>query len=140
MALDPPSAVQGEAGNVAAPVQPEALGGSKSQLQLIAIDRIDEDDTFRIRPGGELSSLATDLARLGQLFPVELRARPGDRYQLVCGFRRVAALKLLQRETAWARVHADLSDEDALLMALASGLHSTPASRDDLTALRARLE
>jgi ParB-like chromosome segregation protein Spo0J len=111
-----------------------------SRLKLVPIDRIDENAAFRIRPTGDLSALATDLARLGQVFPVEVRAQPDDRYQLVCGFRRVAALKFLQRDAVWARVHANLSDEDALLMALAAGVHSAPASREELSSLRARLE
>jgi ParB-like chromosome segregation protein Spo0J len=106
---------------------------------LIAIDRIDDDRTFQLRPEGDLSLLATDLARLGQLFPVDLRFRPPDRFQVVCGFRRVAALRFLQRDRALARVHMDLSDEDAWLMALASAIHGAPVSPEALTAIRDRL-
>ena len=107
----------------------------------IPLDRIDiDDDTFKLRPEGELSHLATDLARLGQLFPVDLRLKPPDRFQVVCGFRRVAALRFLQREKVWARLHTDLSDDDALLMSLAAVIHPHPIGANDLQALRARLE
>lgn len=48
---------------------------------LISLDRIDEDDTFRIRAEGEVDLLATDIARVGQLFPVDLKLKPPDRFQ-----------------------------------------------------------
>lgn len=107
---------------------------------VISLDRIDDDRTFQLRPEGDLSLLATDLARLGQLFPIELRLKPPDRFQVICGFRRVAALRFLHRDKVIARLHTDLSDEDALLMALASAIHSTPVGREELGQLRARLE
>ena len=43
------------------------------------------------------------------------RSKPPDRFQVISGFRRVAALRFLQRDQVLARLHADLSDEDALL-------------------------
>src|SRR5215212_9946267 len=79
------------------PVEERARRGHVAPAQ-ISIDRIDEDPTFRIRPEGDFSHLATDLARLGQLFPVDLRLKPPDRFQVICGFRRVAALRFLQRD------------------------------------------
>ncbi len=107
---------------------------------LIAIDRIDDDATFRLRHEGDVSHLATDLARLGQLFPVDLRLKPPDRFQIICGFRRVAALRFLQRDRVLARLHTDLSDEDALVMALADAIHDKPLSREELLAAKERLE
>jgi ParB family transcriptional regulator, chromosome partitioning protein len=106
----------------------------------IPLERIDEDPTFQLRPVGELSALATDLARLGQLFPVDVRFKPPDRFQIISGFRRVAALRFLKRDRVLARLHTDVSDEDALLMALASAIHDSPVSREDLEAKRAQLE
>jgi ParB family transcriptional regulator, chromosome partitioning protein len=107
---------------------------------LIALDRVDEDDAFQMRPMGDISPLATDLARLGQLFPVDLRLKPPDRFQVISGFRRVAALRFLQREKVLARLHTDLSDEDALLMALAAAIHASAPSTAELQALLERLE
>ncbi|QRO01277.1 ParB N-terminal domain-containing protein [Archangium violaceum] len=106
----------------------------------IPLERIDEDTTFQIRPVGDLSALATDLARLGQLFPVDVRFKPPDRFQVISGFRRVAALRFLKRDRVLARLHTDLSDEDALLMALASAIHASPVSREELEAKRTQLE
>jgi len=107
--------------------------------ELIEIDRIDDGPQFQVRPLGDLSALATDLARLGQLFPVDVRPR-GERYQLICGYRRLAALKFLRRDQVLARVHSGLSDQDALLMAIASAIHGAAASRDDLAGFKGTLE
>ena len=106
----------------------------------IALDRIDEDDTFKVRPEGDIAALAMDIARLGQIFPIELRLKPPDRFQVVAGFRRVAALRFLQREKVLARLHVDLVDDDAALIALADAIHSTQVTKADLQAMRERLE
>jgi ParB-like chromosome segregation protein Spo0J len=108
--------------------------------ELIPLDRVDEAPLFQIRPLGDMSLLATDLARLGQLFPIDVRAKGPDRYQVICGYRRVAALKFLQRDEVLARVHANLSDDDALLMSLAAAIHGAPTSREELERFRGILE
>lgn len=108
---------------------------------LVALDRVEIDERFRVRAQaeGDISALATDIARLGQLFPVELRLKAPDRFVVITGFRRVAALKFLQREKVLARLHTDLSDDDATLLALAEGIHSQPVARAELVAYRDRL-
>ena len=107
---------------------------------LVPLELIDEDPTFQLRPEGDLSALATDLARLGQLFPVDLRTTSNNRFQVVCGFRRVSALRFLQRKEVMARIHADLSDEDGVLMALAVAIHSEGLSREQLVEAKSRLD
>jgi ParB family chromosome partitioning protein len=107
---------------------------------MIAIERIDDDGSFRVRHEGDISQLATDLARLGQLFPVDVRVKAPDRFQIICGFRRVAALRFLQRDRVLARLHTDLSDEDALLMALTSAIHAQPVTAKELVEVKQRLE
>ncbi len=108
---------------------------------LVALDRVEIDERFRVRAHeeGDISALATDIARLGQLFPVELRLKAPDRFVVITGFRRVAALKFLQREKVLARLHTDLSDDDATLLALAEGIHSQPVGRAELVSFRERL-
>ena len=110
---------------------------------LIPLDRIDEDTDLLMRNPAELddvAGLATDIARLGQLFPIDVRLRPPDRFQVITGFRRVAALRFLQREKVLARLHTDLSDADSLLMSLASAIHSKSVGAQALTTLRESLE
>lgn len=110
---------------------------------LLPLERVDEDFTFLVRSAAELedvAALATDLARLGQLFPIDVRLVAPDRFQVITGFRRVAALKFLQREKVLARLHTDLSDADATLMALADAIHGKSVGADALAAFRDALE
>jgi ParB family transcriptional regulator, chromosome partitioning protein len=110
---------------------------------LIPLDRIDEDTDFLVRNEAELediAALATDIARLGQLFPIDVRLRPPDRFQVITGFRRVAALRFLQREKVLARLHTDLSDADSLLMSLASAIHSRNVGPEALSTMREVLQ
>jgi ParB-like chromosome segregation protein Spo0J len=113
-------------------------------VEYVPLDAIADDATFRLREEGEVSALAASLGRLGQLAPVELRPLPGatpggPRYQLVAGFRRVEALRCLLRERVLARVHAELSDEDAWSIALCEALLHEPLDATALEALRPRL-
>lgn len=128
------------------PEQAEALvAGEVRRLNHISVthvplEQLDEDATFRLRPEGDVSALATDVARLGQLFPVDVRPMGENRYQIVSGFRRVAALRFLKRDRALVRIHANMSDEDALLMSLAVAIHASPVSREELAAKKEQLE
>jgi ParB-like chromosome segregation protein Spo0J len=111
----------------------------------VPLDEIAPDEAFRLRPEGDVALLAASIGRLGQLAPVELRPRPdapegGPRWQVVAGFRRLAALRLLLRDRVLARVHGPLPDDDAWALALAHGLVVEPLSGADLEALRSRLE
>jgi hypothetical protein len=113
-------------------------------VEFVDLSAIEEDATFRLREEGDVSALASSMGRLGQLVPLELRllsAAPDAplRYQLLAGFRRVAALKLLRRERALARVHPGFSDEDAWALALAQGLLTEPLDRAAVAALGLRL-
>jgi ParB-like nuclease family protein len=102
------------------------------------------DVTFRLREEGDVAALAASIGRLGQLVPVELRPLPeavegGPRYQVVAGFRRLAALRLLFRDRVLARVHPALEDEDAWAVALGQALLTEPLDREGLELLRERL-
>jgi ParB family transcriptional regulator, chromosome partitioning protein len=121
------------------PTQPVLARPIHVEQGLLSLEQLDVDDAFRLRPDGDVSRLAQDIARLGQVFPVDVRVQ-GERFQLVCGFRRVAALRFLQRDKVLARIHGELSDEDALLVALADALHREPLPADELVSLRSRLE
>jgi ParB family transcriptional regulator, chromosome partitioning protein len=140
--MEPPRPEQPEQSEQLEPtpeeVVPRSLG--QSTLETLSVEQLAEDATFQIRPEGEISKLATDVARLGQLFPVDVRPMGPDRYQIICGFRRVAALRFLKRDKVQARIHTDLSDEDALLLALASAIHASPVDREELEAKRDELE
>jgi ParB family transcriptional regulator, chromosome partitioning protein len=113
-------------------------------VAFVELADIAADDAFRLRGDGDVSLLATSLGRLGQLSPVELRPWPGaasdgPRWQVVAGFRRLAAVRLLARERVLARLHGELSDQDAWGLALGDALLREPLSGPELEALRQRL-
>ncbi len=113
-------------------------------VEFIALEDISTDEAFRLRLEGDVADLATSLGRLGQLLPVELRPWPGaasdgPRWQVVAGFRRMAAVRMLARERVLARLHAELSDADAWGVALTQALLQEPLGEVDLDALRERL-
>lgn len=114
-------------------------------VEFVPLAAISTAADFRLRPEGDVTALAGSIARLGQLAPIELRPVPGAAavggppYQVVAGFRRLAAVRLLARGRVLARVHARLDDEDAWAMALTAALVGEPLGHDELGALRERL-
>src|SRR5215208_1637040 len=113
-------------------------------VAFVPVDAISDDVTFRLREEGDVATLASSIGRLGQLAPVELRLVPdvpagAPRYQVVAGFRRLAALRLLMRERVLARVHERLADDDAWGIALGEALLTEPLDEPALLALRERL-
>lgn len=113
-------------------------------MEHVPLEEIAPDQTFRLRETGDVSELAVAIGRLGQLSPVELRPLPrpdgeGKRFQVVSGFRRVEALRLLQRDRVLARVHPRLPDEDAWALALSGPAFGQPWSPADLDAVAAKV-
>jgi hypothetical protein len=114
-------------------------------VEFVSLADVDDDPTFRLRDPGDVSALAASMGRLGHLVPVELRPFPGlgpddpPRFQVVAGFRRLAALRLLARERVLARVHEALDDDDAWGIALAQALLGEPLRAPELERLRTRL-
>jgi ParB-like chromosome segregation protein Spo0J len=111
----------------------------------LPIETLDEDATFRVREEGDVSALASSIGRLGQLEPLEVRRLPGapgepERFQVIAGFRRLAALRMLLRDRALVRIHDELDDGDAWALALAAPLLGEPLLASELAALRERLE
>lgn len=106
------------------------------ELVYLGLDALDPDETFRLREAGDVSSLAQSIAQVGQLFPVEVRLQ-GGRYQLITGFRRLEALRMLLRKRILARVHVDLSEQEAALLAAADAIDSRSLELEELRALEA---
>jgi ParB/RepB/Spo0J family partition protein len=95
-------------------------------VQAVPLDAIDFDDaTFRVRVHVDHAELIPSLRQQGQLAPVHLRASAikAAPLQIVCGFRRLLAMRELDVRTVQARIHGALSDEDALRLAIADNSH-----------------
>jgi ParB-like chromosome segregation protein Spo0J len=113
-------------------------------VEFVPLSAIAADASFRLRDEGDVTALAASIGRLGHLVPVELRAIPAGpdgepRYQVVAGFRRLAALRLLARDRVLSRIHPALDDDDAWGIALAQALLGEPLLGSELEALRTRL-
>lgn len=113
-------------------------------VEFIPLDAILDDATFNLRDEGDVSELAANIGRLGQLTPIELRLVPGAveggaKWQVVAGFRRLAALRMLLRDRALARLHDTLSDDDAWGIAVTNALLTEPFGQGQLEGLRQKL-
>ena len=115
-------------------------------MEHVPLDEIAVDETFRLRASRDGARLAVSMGRLGQLVPVDLRPlpassaeAPGKLWQVVAGFRRMEALRLLQRERVLVRLHPALNDEDAWALALAEPLFGDPWTAADLQAIAGRV-
>jgi ParB/RepB/Spo0J family partition protein len=95
-------------------------GGLISGDKMVDLDDIDrDDDTYRYRVTISVDDLVRSIDHHGQQVPIILRKRPGrSRYQLVCGFRRVTALRRLGRAHARAVVREGLTDSEAFVLSV----------------------
>ncbi len=73
-------------------------------IQEVEFETIDlEDEVFRISEGLDLPAVQDSLREIGQLNPVLLWRR-GSRHKIVCGFRRIRALRGLSKSKILARI------------------------------------
>jgi hypothetical protein len=95
------------------------------RLERIPAAQIDlEDTTFRIAFMPDLDSLLASVRLVGLLEPLTLRERDEGSYQIVCGFKRVEALRHLSLSEVEARVYhqGELDDLQALLLTIGHNL------------------
>lgn len=89
---------------------------------IVPLAQIDfQDPLCRFRGDLRIGQLAVQIAANGQRQPVVLRQQHGvQRLQIICGFRRVAALRSLGHTTALAEVCSRLTHQEAMITALVS--------------------
>ena len=94
----------------------------------IPLQDIDLDDSaFRLSYGFDLEPLTRSISRIGMINPPLLRKRPDGRYQIICGYRRICALRELGASpVSYKLVPPETSDEACLLLSL----YDTVAHRD----------
>ncbi len=96
----------------------EKMPGVSQSLIAVDLDAIDLDDAnFRVSCGFDLGPLKQSIGHIGVINPPVLRKRADDRYQIVCGYRRISALQALGVSSAACRqVSPETSDEACLLL------------------------
>ena len=81
------------------------------RIRSISLRRIDlNDKTFQFRIALQVDDLVESLARDGQQFPVVLRSKESGKYQIISGFRRLAAIRQLRWNRIQAIIRNDLDD------------------------------
>lgn len=70
-----------------------------------------------------IEDLARSIERQGLLSPITVFPKPGGRYALVAGQRRLLAFQYLDRETIPAIVHEAMTDEAATAVSLVENIH-----------------
>ena len=76
----------------------------------------------------DLEDLCESISTTGQIYPVVLRRINNSKYELLIGTRRMEVARMRHLDTIPATVIDNLSDHDAIVLALSENLH-----RSDLT-------
>jgi len=104
-----------------------------SERSEIYADDIDWDDTqFKFRMDfdkNEIQRLAKNINEIGQLNPIKVRLKDHS-YQIIAGWKRAMAIKLLVDRRIIANVYEDIDDRDAYRINIADNV-----MREDLTDL-----
>jgi ParB/RepB/Spo0J family partition protein len=88
-----------------------------TQIRYLKLSEIREPKFLFRTSLGKIEELADSIRKKGLLNPLTVRKTP-EGYELVCGWRRYNALKMLGIEEALCIVHEDLDDKDAFEVAL----------------------
>ena len=72
------------------------------EVKLEAVDT--EDERFRISEDLDPVRLEESLRQVGQLHPVQLLVGENSKFLVICGFRRLRALRKIGRLSGWARI------------------------------------
>jgi ParB family chromosome partitioning protein len=96
-------------------------------IQKIPLEQIDlRDETFSVNFMPDLQRLRSSIEEVGLIQPVLLREK-GDRYQIVCGFRRTSVCHELGSPEIEARVFGEKEMHDLQLFSLS--LHDNMTAR-----------
>ena len=88
-----------------------------TQTRYLKLSEIREPKFLLRTSLGRIEELADSIRKKGLLNPLTVR-KTTEGYELVCGWRRYNALKMLGMEEVLCIVHEDLSDKDAFEIAL----------------------
>jgi len=109
------------------------------KLKEIPVDQVIAGKNIRLEPeeDGELGGLMDSIGKHGQLQPIVVVPRDG-RYELVAGYRRLAAVKARNEQTIAAVIHDSISDAEIPFLRLAENIQRKQlSSREIVVALDA---
>jgi ParB family chromosome partitioning protein len=96
-------------------------------IQSIPLQQIDlSDETFSVNFMPDLQRLRSSIEEIGLIQPVLLREK-GDRYQIVCGFRRISVMKELGKSEIESKVFEEKEMNEFQLFSLS--LHENLTTR-----------
>ncbi len=94
-----------------------------SKLVEVPLDQLVESERLQFRQElPDIETLARDIKQRGQTTPAFVRLLPGGKYELISGYRRLAAIRRLNLEVILARVFPDLSDKETERLAISENL------------------
>jgi len=93
-------------------------------IKSIPMSSIELDGSiFRLRSVGDVQELMQSLIEHGQYVPVIVCNKKDNVYQMIAGFRRAQALRELGAPSILARVFEDISNDDAIRIAILDNLY-----------------
>lgn len=95
----------------------------REDFPINSIDGADEEFQSRLDyDEEEIERLARDIEENGQRNPIGVRKKEGGRYQIIYGFQRVKAIKLLGKDTVKANVYEGTTDPEAREQSISDNL------------------
>jgi ParB family chromosome partitioning protein len=92
--------------------------GEMKAIQMIPLKQIDLlDETFSVNFMPDLRRLQSSVKEIGLIQPVLLREK-GDKYQIVCGFRRISVMKELGKSEIESKVFEEKEMDEFQLFSL----------------------
>jgi ParB-like chromosome segregation protein Spo0J len=113
------------------------VGRSVEEVPLSQLDL--EDDTFQTRELANLEGLVKSIEVEGQQNPVLLRLKPDKKWQIIAGFRRIGAIKQLNRQEVKTRLFDELSDEEAVKLSILDNLYQEGLNRGEIKEYQEKL-
>src|SRR5688500_13421553 len=98
---------------------PEDEEPEDPQIRFVPLQMIEKSETnpMRTLPYADMNYLASSIEAWGQTTPLFVRPTSRGTYELICGYRRYAALQQVGAEAALVRIF-DLTHDEACDLAL----------------------
>ncbi|MEE2756627.1 MAG: ParB/RepB/Spo0J family partition protein [Myxococcota bacterium] len=117
----------------------EQAANATRQEQRVPLDKILFEQKDAPRPVRDVNRLAANIRRFGQLTPIVVRPGPGQRFVLLTGYRRMAALKVANATHVLIRVIDEIDEATAAALYIAENCLVTGQSSNAVKHLSSTL-